>query len=1825
MNLQGRNLSQGLRGEDVRLLHQELQQLGYTITDYELENDVYGSGTIDAVVRFQLRHNMQQTGVVDEETARRINAEVDGELEQTYKVSGHVRLEDGKPLVGVLVHAFDRDMRHEQPLGNTTTDSKGEYQIPYTREQFRRAEKESADLVVKVLDQDGNEITASNIYFNAKSEQTIDITVPSAQNIGQSEYDRYVEELYPLIENVSTSELTDEDLQFLNSETGISAEHLRFFRLDVQWSNQRIERAVFYGLLRQGLSMNYHQLLSEKPRRLHEALKTSIAQNIIPAALGEKFDDIIVRLHELALEAAFEYEDDAESQPLGVLLGTVPEFDEEQQRQIVNFRLRYEGPQEAYFDKLKDETGLDDEKINTLKFTLESNVMVFGHQPMLKKTQELRVERGFSKSRDLVSIKREEWRDITEQLDLPSQFDDSTKYAEAIADQIELTYFTAHVGVRLEDDSELADSDITTFIKNNHSFDLDRTNIDEYINNGAGLSGIEDQQALSGKLKTKQRIARLVHGKNRYDTMRALELQGLTSSLAIEIRGKKSVMETMTPIVEEASSLQIVQNAKVRNMTTQMLGQQFRDIVETRIKVIPRFDFNSVDNREKAIWAGMFGSVNGCECKHCRSIYSPAAYLVDMLQFLKDVPGDVSALNELLERRSDIQHIKLNCTNANISIPYIDLVNEILEEAIAPITAPSVPDRDADEVELQAYEAWLARYQTPEPNDVSQKELKQRLRSEPAHEHSEVYDSVLPDAHYPWELPFDLYHEKTMLFSKHLGLLLDKLQTLMGANRATRATLALSESQWDLIIAPPTTDAGEIDIEVLARQWGFERSSELPVEMRVPDFMMRTGLDYDGVMQLHRALFFSVDGAPQIMLDTSSDPCNIDKHRLRDLTPELLDRVHRFLRLRSHLNWSIDQLDRFMAYLRASTINRNTLLHLADFEKIRRIYRLGIDDALSLFASPPNIELMGRLTRLHSSDLELLIQTVGAFPYSQPMRTLSFLETWADIQPLGLHPQELGYLLFHEDQTPPAFTPLEDGLNQFLDGLRALAEPLQTEAGVPEVGLQNEAIVTNLEQLLAVDSGLVRQLVADNEDNEIVSILRASSDPIKPAIDDLRFWDSTDQEQARHQALQLLVRLQKTVRFITLLGYAPDELAVLETVRSHNDFFDFNNLPTERSETPPSPRERQPVVDSLLLLIRAKEIQHGLRGSEQTLFDYIKYARARGEVVDMGAAGDIDAYFEEVIVNLAESTGWDIVILRELVSCLRLNTARIFTEHRAFLQVETYQQINTFMEYLRRWSLSVDDLFVIGSSRTSSRTLATVLESSARAKYDDKRWYEVLKPMMDVLREKKRDALLAYLIHENTDFQEPSDVYSHYLIDPEMSSCMLTSRIKQANASIQLYVQRILMNLEDMIRPSEDKTEAWHTHWLQWEWMKNYRVWEANRKVFLYPENWIEPELRDDKSPFFKELENELLQDEVNEASVERSYRNYLGKLLETTRLSIRAVYYEEKEKVLHVFARTYSVPHTYFYCKRLSNSSWTAWEKIFANIEGDHLIPVVWNGRLLIFWPAFKEVNGENSKSWEIRLSWGERTHMGWKGNKSAKNRAYIRETARLGKLVDKNQYTFRLDPEDSRLNIYLYEQIIDKSFEGRLRTFSVCKNYFVIDNCTEDVQIGELNTPRVYLHPNRVYADGILLRENDSSGDWAEVLHGKVADDSINDPDQFLNPEELRDLVRGGLGNVILALILAAAGGDNLEHFYARLDEVSSGVRQAELLRRTSAYKPKTFELVLPHQSRQFLSQQPFYFQDQDKTYLVTPSERTGLFLGLFEVTHPVYRFEKFYHPYI
>ena len=92
-------------------------------------------------------------------------------------------------------------------------------------------------------------------------------------------------------------------------------------------------------------------------------------------------------------------------------------------------------------------------------------------------------------------------------------------------------------------------------------------------------------------------------------------------------------------------------------------------------------------------WESQFGSFKLCDCQHCESVLSPSAYLVDLLAFLrnrtleKHISGpynDVkSALGVLSVRRRDIEHINLSCKNTNTPLPYVDLVNEILENAVS--------------------------------------------------------------------------------------------------------------------------------------------------------------------------------------------------------------------------------------------------------------------------------------------------------------------------------------------------------------------------------------------------------------------------------------------------------------------------------------------------------------------------------------------------------------------------------------------------------------------------------------------------------------------------------------------------------------------------------------------------------------------------------------------------------------------------------------------------------------------------------------------------------------------------------------------------------------------------------------------------------------------------------------------------------------------------------------------------------------------------------------------------------------------------------------
>ncbi|MEO5900386.1 MAG: neuraminidase-like domain-containing protein, partial [Ilumatobacteraceae bacterium] len=300
-------------------------------------------------------------------------------------------------------------------------------------------------------------------------------------------------------------------------------------------------------------------------------------------------------------------------------------------------------------------------------------------------------------------------------------------------------------------------------------------------------------------------------------------------------------------------------------------------------------------------------------------------------------------------------------------------------------------------------------------------------------------------------------------------------------------------------------------------------------------------------------------------------------------------------------------------------------------------------------------------------------------------------------------------------------------------------------------------------------------------------------------------------------------------------------------------------------------------------------------------------------------------------------------------------------------------------------------------------TLLGTIRDTLRGRMDDAAWLESMQSVSDQLRNARRDALVAYILHHSPPTPQittPDELYEHFLVDVQMDACMQTSRIRLALSTIQLFVTRCLMNLEDDVSP--DSIDADH-----WQWMKRYRVWEANRKVFLYPENWLEPELRDGKSPFFRDLESELLKADITDDAAELAYLTYLKKLDDVARLHISATYLEQgragnpDDDVLHVFARTMGATREHWY-RRHEYGSWTPWEKVSLNIEGEILVPIVWKTQLFLFWTSVvtKSDGGNSNKSpqdisdesWgqyaqvtaEVTLHWGELYKGQWRSPKS-------------------------------------------------------------------------------------------------------------------------------------------------------------------------------------------------------------------------------------------------
>ena len=313
---------------------------------------------------------------------------------------------------------------------------------------------------------------------------------------------------------------------------------------------------------------------------------------------------------------------------------------------------------------------------------------------------------------------------------------------------------------------------------------------------------------------------------------------------------------------------------------------------------------------------------------------------------------------------------------------------------------------------------------------------------------------------------------------------------------------------------------------------------------------------------------------------------------------------------------------------------------------------------------------------------------------------------------------------------------------------------------------------------------------------------------------------------------------------------------------------------------------------------------------------------------------------------LAAITGWPVADVAAAATGFGFTAAT-----GGWTQVSSFASLDALLRLADKASAPVSQVLAWGNAATLSPGLANEAWQALQSRHTHESWLTVAPEVMDLLRTRRRDALVSRLLSMRHANGEPvwgfdtADLFARFLLDVEMSPCKVTTRIVQAYASIQLFVQRVLMNLERELEADPDDED-----WSQWQWMDRYRVWEAGRKVFLYPENWLIEAQRPDRSEVFIAFDRDTQQREATRDGLESAALGYLDRFAEVAQLKVTGMCSEPGTGTLHVLGRSPGDPITY-YLRRFANRRWEPWSRIPLEITAQNAIPAFYAGRLHLFW----------------------------------------------------------------------------------------------------------------------------------------------------------------------------------------------------------------------------------------------------------------------------------
>ena len=223
---------------------------------------------------------------------------------------------------------------------------------------------------------------------------------------------------------------------------------------------------------------------------------------------------------------------------------------------------------------------------------------------------------------------------------------------------------------------------------------------------------------------------------------------------------------------------------------------------------------------------------------------------------------------------------------------------------------------------------------------------------------------------YAFNLPFDLPHTESIAYFERFGVnradLMKSFQLAAGPSDEVIAAefIGLNEHEKQLIANTPLLN----DNAAQQAYWNVPAPGNVVDYFKQVDhFLDRTGLEYKELELLLKLRFINRSG--NLFIYNNDLSCDTSTKEIKNLDLSVLDRIHRFLRLKKITGWKSETLDEVISQSRLGNgnLNENCLKIVANIKKLSSKTGLKIEELICFYGEIPHLVYPDKTTTLYDS------------------------------------------------------------------------------------------------------------------------------------------------------------------------------------------------------------------------------------------------------------------------------------------------------------------------------------------------------------------------------------------------------------------------------------------------------------------------------------------------------------------------------------------------------------------------------------------------------------------------------------------------------------------------------------------------------------------------------------------------------------------------------------------------------------------------------------------------------------------------------------------